>query len=66
MRFIIFLITVLTFSSIFSQNILAKEIARLSDFPNIARGLVARGYSDKQIKGILGENFIGVLKKVCG
>jgi membrane dipeptidase len=36
------------------------------DFPNITRGLVKRGYSDKEIKGILGENFLRVFKEVCG
>ena len=36
------------------------------DFPNITRGLVKRGYSDSQIKGILGENFLRVFKQVCG
>jgi len=36
------------------------------DFPNITRGLVKRGYSDDQIKGILGENFLRVFEAVCG
>jgi membrane dipeptidase len=36
------------------------------DFPNITRGLVARGYTDEQIKGILGENFLRVFEQVCG
>ena len=36
------------------------------DFPNITRGLVARGYEDEQIKGILGENFLRVFEEVCG
>jgi membrane dipeptidase len=36
------------------------------DFPNITRGLVSRGYSDDQIKGILGENFLRVFEDVCG
>ncbi len=36
------------------------------DFPNIARGLVSRGYTDDQIRGILGENFLRVFEKVCG
>jgi membrane dipeptidase len=36
------------------------------DFPNITRGLVARSYSDDQIKGILGENFLRVFQRVCG
>lgn len=36
------------------------------DMPNITRGLVARGYSDDEIKGILGENFLRVYELVAG
>jgi membrane dipeptidase len=36
------------------------------EFPNITRGLVKRGYSDEQIQGILGENFLRVFGQVCG
>jgi membrane dipeptidase len=36
------------------------------DFPNITRGLVARGYSDEDISGILGGNFLRVFEAVCG
>ncbi len=36
------------------------------DFPNITRGLVARGYGDDEIKGILGGNFLRVFEQVCG
>jgi len=36
------------------------------DMPNITRGLVAHGYSDEQIRGILGENFLRVFEEVCG
>jgi membrane dipeptidase len=36
------------------------------DFPNVTRGLVNRGYTDEQIRGILGENFLGVFESVCG
>ena len=36
------------------------------DLPNFARGLVKRGYSDEQIKGILGENALRVFEAVCG
>jgi len=36
------------------------------DLPNITRGLVARGYDEKQIRGILGENFLRVFEQVCG
>jgi membrane dipeptidase len=36
------------------------------DLRNVTRGLVARGYSDEQIRGILGENFLRVFEDVCG
>jgi membrane dipeptidase len=36
------------------------------DLPNITRGLVARGYSDEQIVGILGGNALRVFAEVCG
>lgn len=36
------------------------------DLPNITRGLVRRGYSDEQIRGILGENALRVFKNVWG
>ncbi len=34
--------------------------------PNFTRGLVARGYSDPEIEGILGGNFLRLFKKVWG
>lgn len=36
------------------------------DFPNITRGLVSRGYGEKEIRGILGANFLRVFEDVCG
>lgn len=38
-------------------------IEGVSDFKNITRGLVARGYSDDDVKKILGENWLRVLNK---
>jgi len=34
------------------------------DLPNITRGLVKRGYSDEQIRGVLGENVLRVFSEV--
>lgn len=50
--------------TIFTNNLVGFDDYR--DFPNITRGLVKRGYSDQQIKGILGENFLRVFEEVCG
>lgn len=36
------------------------------DMPNLTRGLVGRGYSDEEIAGILGLNFLRVFEAVCG
>jgi len=36
------------------------------EWPNITRGLVSRGYSDVEIEGILGGNFLRLFKEVVG
>jgi membrane dipeptidase len=36
------------------------------DWRNITRGLVARGYGDEELRGILGENFLRVFGEVVG
>lgn len=46
------------------MNMVGYDDAR--DFINITRGLVARGYEDDQIHGILGENFLRVFEEICG
>lgn len=38
----------------------------LEYMPNFTKALVARGYSDQEIKGILGGNFVRLFKKVWG
>jgi membrane dipeptidase len=38
----------------------------LEHMPNFTMGLVARGYSDQEIKGILGGNWVRLFKKVWG
>jgi membrane dipeptidase len=35
-------------------------------WPNLTRGLVSRGYTDEEIMGILGGNFIRVFREVVG
>lgn len=44
----------------------AKGLRSVSDTPNLARDLVARGYSDREIKVVLGENWLRVLKRAWG
>ena len=39
-----------------------RELNGVEDFPKITEGLLQRGYSEKDIRKILGENFIRVLK----
>jgi microsomal dipeptidase-like Zn-dependent dipeptidase len=36
------------------------------DFPNVTRGLVKRGYSDDEIKKIIGRNALRVFEEVVG
>jgi membrane dipeptidase len=48
---------------IFEHPIGIESVAK---FPNITKGLIARGYSEVEIKKILGENFLRVFKKVFG
>jgi membrane dipeptidase len=43
-----------------------KGMETVTRFPNIARGLVARGYSDNEINKVLGQNFLRVFKRVFG
>ena len=37
-----------------------------TEWPNFTRGLVSRGYTDDEIKGFLGGNFLRILKEVIG
>jgi len=47
-----------------TQRLIGLDDCR--DLPNITRGLVKRGYSDEQIRGIWGENALRVFAEVCG
>jgi membrane dipeptidase len=39
-----------------------QELDDVTDFPLITKGLIERGYSKKEIKKILGENFVRIFK----
>ncbi|HEY8531907.1 MAG TPA: membrane dipeptidase [Limnochorda sp.] len=42
------------------------EFVDYTDWPHITCGLVARGYSDDEIRGILGRNFLNYFRRVVG
>lgn len=44
----------------------AVGIETVSDVPNVARGLVTRGYSDEEIRKVMGENWVRVLEWTDG
>ena len=44
----------------------AEDMDNITKTPNIAKGMVARGYSDTEIQGVLGENWLRLFKKVWG
>lgn len=43
---------------------IARGLEDASKLPNLTKALVVRGYSDQEIQGILGDNFLRVIKKV--
>jgi membrane dipeptidase len=43
-----------------------KGLKDYRSFPNITRGLVARGYSDFNIVKIIGGNWLRVFREICG
>lgn len=47
-------------------HLIPKGIENCSMMPNITKGLVERGYSEQDIRKILGGNFMRVFRQVCG
>jgi membrane dipeptidase len=43
-----------------------KGLEDVTKMPNITKGLVARGYSERDVRKILGENYLEVFKKTIG
>ena len=48
----------------FFETVFNADLKRVDQYINIARGLVAVGFSDSDIKKILGENYLRVLRQV--
>lgn len=44
----------------------AQGLQSVSDIPNITKGLVSRGYTEREIQKILGGNFLRVMGKILG
>jgi membrane dipeptidase len=45
-------------------SLLPTQLEDVSCYPYITQGLIDRGYTDEQIKGILGGNLLRVMRKV--
>ena len=43
-----------------------EQLDSTTSLPNLAKGLVARGYSDDEIEQVLGENWLRVFRKAWG
>lgn len=38
----------------------------ITKMPNVTAGMLARGYSEEQVRGVLGGNFLRVFEQLCG
>jgi membrane dipeptidase len=43
-----------------------KDLDRYVDYPNITRALVEHGYTDDEVRGFLGGNFLRIFREVVG
>ena len=43
-----------------------QDFENYEKFPNLIKGLISRGYSDREIGKIAGGNFVRVFKQICG
>lgn len=50
----------------FGTTMAHAEVARPSDLPKITEAMVRRGFTEEQIKKVLGENVLRVLRQVMG
>ena len=44
----------------------AKDLERIDKLPNLTRGLLGRGYTEAQVKKILGENWVNTFERFVG
>lgn len=54
---------------VYSNNppwFMVKDAETVSDFPNITRGLMERGWTDAEIRKVLGENWLRVFETIWG
>lgn len=54
---------------VYSNNppwFMVKDFETISDLPNVTRGLMQRGWTDAEIRKVLGENWLRVYGKVWG
>ncbi len=50
----------------FFETVFNADLKRVDQYINVTRGLVALGFTDSEIRGILGENFLRVFRQVWG
>jgi membrane dipeptidase len=43
-----------------------RGFAHYAEFPNVTAALMAHGYSDDEVRGIMGGNFLRIFEEVCG
>lgn len=56
-------------ADVYSNNppwFMVKGFETISDLPNVTQGLMERGWSDAEIRKVLGENWLRVYEKVWG
>lgn len=54
---------------VYSNNppwFMVKDAETVTEFPNVTKGLMERGWSDAEIRKVLGENWLRVYEKVWG
>ncbi len=50
----------------FGEIVNPEGIRTVGDFPNLTEALLRRGFSERRVQKIMGENWVRVLKEVWG